>query len=224
MAIDPFARDDAAYVLGALPDDERIAFEKHLGSCVECRARVSELRDVPDLLADVSVADLDPDGRESLAEPPPDTLLPALLRAASARRRRTRAAITALGAVAAACVIALVVALWPASTTAPQPPASAARQFVALVSAPVSATAVLTAKNWGTEIDLKCVYSASIGNKPVPYKMWAYTKHNGRYPAGGWKQLPEVTYVGGTSLSLSEIARIDIELPNGKPILRLTTG
>ncbi|MBE2318413.1 anti-sigma factor [Solirubrobacter sp. CPCC 204708] len=33
-----------AYVLGALPDDERAAFEEHLATCAACRAEAEELR------------------------------------------------------------------------------------------------------------------------------------------------------------------------------------
>ena len=224
---DPFARDDAAYVLGVLPDDEREAFEHHLLGCAQCRARVDELRGMPALLGTITVDDLDSVtavGDERL----PDTLLPSLLRAASARRRRGRAVVGALAAIAAACIAALVIVVWPSSSpssTAPsssRPPTLAAQNFVSLVKAPVSANAVLTAKKWGTEIDLKCVYSGNLGEKPVPYLMYAYDSAGHPYGAGSWKQGAEVTYVGGTSLDLDKIAKIEITLKNGTPILRLT--
>ena len=43
---------DAAggYVLNALTDDERTAYEAHLATCPECRAEVSELRFAADAL------------------------------------------------------------------------------------------------------------------------------------------------------------------------------
>ena len=219
-APDPFARDDAAYVLGVLPDADRAAFEVHLAGCAECRTRVAELREVPRWFGVVSAGDLAPDYGPR-QERPPDTLLPGLLRAASARRRRARAVVAGLTAVAAACVAILIVALRPSQSTPPAAPTATSR-FVALVSAPVSAAATLTAKQWGTEIDLRCVYSAAVGEHPVRYFMYAYGRHGDRVPAGSWNQLPEVTYVGGASLALQDISKIEIVLPDGTPILRLT--
>lgn len=44
-------RDDVgAYLLGALPDDEARAFERHLEECERCRAELDELRPAADLL------------------------------------------------------------------------------------------------------------------------------------------------------------------------------
>jgi anti-sigma-K factor RskA len=40
----------AAYVLGALPDEERAGFEAHLTTCAECRSEVDELGDAVALL------------------------------------------------------------------------------------------------------------------------------------------------------------------------------
>lgn len=39
-----FSDAAGAYVLGALPDDERSGFEAHLATCASCRAEVDELR------------------------------------------------------------------------------------------------------------------------------------------------------------------------------------
>ena len=50
---DPFEHFDAAYVLGALDDTDRAAFEQHLPGCDECRQRVAELSGLPGLLAGV---------------------------------------------------------------------------------------------------------------------------------------------------------------------------
>ena len=36
---DPFEYDDAAYVLGALSHEGRIAYEEHLQGCARCTAR-----------------------------------------------------------------------------------------------------------------------------------------------------------------------------------------
>lgn len=49
--VDPFEHDDAAYVLGALGDAGRAAFEAHLPDCAACTARVAALRGVAEALA-----------------------------------------------------------------------------------------------------------------------------------------------------------------------------
>jgi len=47
---DRFREDAAAWVLGALPDDEARAFAAHLDGCPACRAEVEELRAAADTL------------------------------------------------------------------------------------------------------------------------------------------------------------------------------
>ncbi|MBN1530091.1 MAG: anti-sigma factor [Thermoleophilaceae bacterium] len=45
-----FADDAGAYLLGALADDERAAFELHMESCPDCRNQVEQLRPAADAL------------------------------------------------------------------------------------------------------------------------------------------------------------------------------
>jgi Anti-sigma-K factor rskA/Putative zinc-finger len=45
-----FREEIGAYLLGALTDDEREAFEQHLEDCVECRAEIEQLRPAADAL------------------------------------------------------------------------------------------------------------------------------------------------------------------------------
>lgn len=65
-AHDPFAEDAGVYVLGALDEAERAAFEDHLAGCAACRAAVAEVADLPRLLAAVPP--------EGLADPPATVL------------------------------------------------------------------------------------------------------------------------------------------------------
>jgi hypothetical protein len=210
---DPFRHDDAAYVLGALSADERDAFEAHLATCADCTARVAEIRGLPDLLAGIDEADV------LAADPVPDTLLPALLRSAAGRRRRTRVTIGALASLAAACVIALVVVLWPSSSA----PAPTRQQFVAVGQVPLTASAVLTPKAWGTAIDIRCHYLPGV-ESTFRYGLVVYSRAGGRYPAGSWTLPPDkdIDYRTGTALRAAQIARIEITLPGGRPVLRLT--
>jgi anti-sigma-K factor RskA len=64
-----------AYVLNALPEDERIGFEAHLDDCQSCRAEVAELREASTRL-----------GR-AVAEPPPADLKARVMTAATGTRQ-----------------------------------------------------------------------------------------------------------------------------------------
>jgi hypothetical protein len=210
---DPFRYHDGAYVLGALDDLDRRAFETHLSTCAECGARVAAARPAAGLLAGLTLSDLgDP-------EPVPDTLLPGLLRAARRERSRRRGLLSGLTAVAAACAAALVVALWPGGSSGPGPNA-ASRAFAQLRPSPVSATGLLVSHAWGTEIDLHCRYATGV-DQYLPYRLVVVDKQNVHLDAGSWTLAPggETDFVGGTSVQRSDIARVEITLADGTPIL-----
>jgi hypothetical protein len=220
---DPFEHDDAAYVLGALSPADTVAFETHLKTCAGCAARVREIQDVPDLLAGVTMADLAESPQP--AGSPPDTLLPGLLRRAAIRRRRERGLIAGLAAVAAACLIALIVVAWPTSSSPAHHTATAAKNFIELQPSPVRATATLTAKAWGTGIDVHCHYVPGSVDRSFGYTMVVYGTHNRRETVGSWKLPPDrdIDFPAGTWLPKAQITKIEITLPNGTPVLRLTT-
>jgi anti-sigma factor RsiW len=84
-----YAMWDAAYVLGALADADRLEFETHLVGCASCRRAVTELTAVSPLL---SLLDYDhvvaPDFADASANAPPcpDLMTPHQI-APSAHRR-----------------------------------------------------------------------------------------------------------------------------------------
>jgi hypothetical protein len=211
---DPHRYDDAAYVLGALSPDERLEFEAHLLTCADCTARVNEIETLPALLADIDPAEVLGD-----EEPLPDTLLPSLLRAADRRRRRQRFTMGALAGLAAACIVTLVIALWPSSTTASQQ-----QKFIPVAQSPVSASATLTAKTWGTAIDVHCHYLQDM-SRTWRYDLIAYDRSGQAHQLGDWRLPPDtdIDYQAGTSLSPAQIASLEISLPDGTPVLRLKT-
>lgn len=213
MNEDPFRYDDGAYVLDALPPDERAAFEAHLATCADCRARVAEARAGAGLLVGLTPADIADPG------PVPDTLLPGLLRRAGRERTRRRLVTGSIAAVAAACITALVVVLWPASST----PSAPGQALVPVRPSPVTATATLVSKAWGTEIDLRCRYSDDV-ERWEPYKLVVVDNRGGRHDAGSWTLASgrEVDFTAGTAVQEADIARIEIALENGPPILQLT--
>ena len=212
---DPYRFDDAAYVLGALDPTERAAYEAHLKTCPDCAAQVRELTGVPDLLAGVDPAEF----ADPSADPVPDTLLPGLLREGRRRVRRQRILVGSLAAVAAACVLALVIALWPSSTASP-----ASRPFVAVAQSPISASATVTATAWGTAIDVHCHYRAD-ATHAWHYQLVAVDRAGKRHPLGDWALPPykDIDYEAGTALTPDQIARLEITLPSGRPLLQLRT-
>ena len=101
-----YAEQDGAYVLGALPAAERLAYEQHLTTCDECSRAVRQLAGLPGLLSRVDTTVLDDVPAD---EPVPDFLLPNLVR--EVRRTRRRRFLLVAGAAAAAVVAVLALAL-----------------------------------------------------------------------------------------------------------------
>ncbi|HVU92097.1 MAG TPA: zf-HC2 domain-containing protein [Jatrophihabitans sp.] len=213
---DPFEYDDAAYVLGMLEAPERAAFEAHLATCPECRRRVAEQR------ATAALLELVPRGAPPAdPEPVPDTLLPGLLRKASRERRRRRLVTGGVGALAAACLVALVVLVWPSSSPSPErPPAQA---LTAVQPNPLTVTARLTAKAWGTQIDLHCTYP-SYEHDRFAYDLLVIDRNRQPHVAGDWTLVPGkdgIDFTTGTSVPRSQIAQLQVRTATGTPLLEL---
>jgi hypothetical protein len=213
---DEFRYDDAVYVLGALDDERRADFEAHLVTCASCRARVVEVAPTAALLADLTAVDFD--AGPGPAGPMPDTLLPGLLRRAHRERSRRRLVSASIASVAAACLVALAVVLWPTSS-APPPKGVA---LSAVVPSPVSATAVLVSKHWGTQIGLRCKYSQGV-DENIPYDLQVVDTSGKWHDAGSWTLVPghEISFTGGTDVPRQRIAKVLITLTDGTPILQL---
>jgi anti-sigma factor RsiW len=218
--IDPFEHDDAAYVLHALSEPERTVFEAHLATCTACTERVNALSATSVLLADITAADLaEPD-------PEPDTLLPGLLRRAAAARRRQRWLINGLGGLAAACLIALALAAWPTSHASQPSHHPAPQALSALTASPLHATAVVTDRKWGTQINLDCRYTGyGDASTRLTYALQITDRAGATHDLGTWTLQPgtDTTFTSGTALRRVQIASIEITRPNGTPILQLTT-
>jgi Putative zinc-finger len=215
-AVDPFLHDDGPYVLGALDDADRQSFEAHLLTCAECRDRVAQLRPTADLLTGLPLSALTNDDP---MPPMPETLLPGLLRRARQERRRRGAVIASITAAAAAAVAAIAIVAWPGGS-APHKPAPQA--FAAVRQSPVTATAQLVQKAWGTEIELRCHYPDGVATY-APYDLVVIDKQQHRYAGGSWTLVPgkTITFTGGASVPRSQIDRVEITLADGTPILQL---
>jgi hypothetical protein len=216
MITDEYADWDGAYVLGALDADDLAEFEAHLADCAECRSNVAGLRPTVGLLANARAAGF----TGPTDEPVPDTLLPGLLRRAARERNRRRTLVAVLGAAAAACLVALAVVVWPGSSTAPG--GSGPQAMRALRPSPVSATAVLVRKSWGTEIDLRCRYNEPV-QETFPYMLRVIDKSGHFHNGGSWSLASggDITFTGGTDVPLQDVKAVQITPLNGKPILQL---
>lgn len=229
---DPFEHEDAAYVLGALGHEDRLAFEEHLRGCARCSAAVAELAALPGLLSRLPAM---PAGPEE-AEAPPDTVLPGLL--ARVRRDRVRRrAWTAAAGVAAAAVLVAGTALVTAQTTGeatgqPTGPADPGGVPVVLSEVgdvPVEAQLRLEDVAWGTRITMTCRYDGPAA--AVPYDPRATyslvvvpTDGSDAQRVAQWQALPgrDARVAGSTALPVDEIGEVRLLDGTGTVLLEGT--
>lgn len=222
-----FRHDDAAFVLGALPADERAAFLEHLAGCASCTRAVQELAGLPGLLGRVPA--------EVLAGPPdrepvPPTLLPALVR--RVRRERQRRTWTILGAAAA--IVAAVAggsvvathALDDGRPPAVAQPVIAGEPMQPVGSGSMTANLALTQVAWGTKLELVCHYAehekwgkADDAN----YAMFVRTRGGAVEQVATWRALPGRTMhlSAATAEGRDDISSVEIRTADGTPVLRL---
>ena len=212
--------DDAAYVLGSLSPAERQAFEQHLAGCPKCQASVSRLAGLPGLLATTSPADV---GVTTV--PVPETLLPRLL-GSVARERRRRVLLSGLAGAAAAAAIAVIIALvvrpspvTSSGTAAQSGPAALA--MTPLVSGPMDVSLQLTDKQWGTSVVVHCEYQGTHASG-VGYQLVAFDPAGKPQTLGWWASVAgsATTVTTASSLHLGQISRLEVQLPDGRPLLR----
>jgi hypothetical protein len=219
---DQFTFDAAPYVLGALSPEDRQAFEAHLDRCPSCESQVREFAGLPGLLsrlpADEVAAALDG------APVPPATLLPALQFTVRRERRARRWRVAAAG-LAAACLAVIGTAVVVNQTGTPPPSASVplARAFRTVGAAPVTATADLVEKAWGTEIDMKCTYSGPSEAGEPQYTLIAVDKADTPHRVGDWKVLvgKEVQVTMSTGIARDQLKFLRVVNSANSPVLEL---
>jgi anti-sigma factor RsiW len=230
-----FAHHDGAFVLGALSPAERSAYQTHLTGCAECSRAVQELAGLPGLLARVPADVLE---STRVDEPVPDTLLPALARRAQRIRSRRRRVSTGLAAAAASAIVlgslgisAVVRDEGPGAASPPTATSTltgqAGRVMVPLGSGALSARLAMTSVAWGTAIDLTCTYRSRDGHYPATwagsYAMFVRTRDGQVEQVASWRALPGKTMrlAAATATSQEDIASVEIQTAQGKPVLRL---
>lgn len=238
-----FARDDGAYVLGALAPAERLEFEQHLARCDDCTRAVRELAGLSGLLGRVDARVLE--GPVADASVPP-TLLPALTRGV-ARARRRRAGVAAGLAAAAVAVVAVgapVIATRVSDGDGASPPAAApsgssggpaggaptdpgSRRMVAVGEVPVAATLGLEPVAWGTRLLLTCTYEPRSVEYALPpavdYVLVVRLRRGATERVGSWRSISGATMrlAAATSADRADIASVEVRTPGGRVVLRL---
>jgi hypothetical protein len=232
---DRFTQDAGPYVLGALPPEDRRAFEEHLATCSQCQAEVREFAGLPGLLSRLPAGELPAVLQGSPEPPPPVSVLPALLREAGVERRSRRRR-TVLVGVAAALVVAAgsvgvteAVVDGPAAVVADPPPQQqppVVQHFVpAGPGVPATAEATVTDVPNGTRIVMSCRYTGPVNDTGSP------GQYNLRYiPTGGGKPqwMGSWPVVAGDGYKLDtvvpvtrdQIAKFEITW-QGRPVLTL---
>jgi hypothetical protein len=233
---DPFTHDAGPYVLGALPPEDRRAFEEHLATCGHCRAEVQEFAGLPGLLSRLPAGELPAVLQGSPEPPPPVSVLPALLHEARVERRSHRRRTLVVGIAAALAVAAgsaavtdAVIGDEPAAVVAAQAPAP--RPFVpAETGLPVAASGVITDVPGGTRIAMTCQYTGPMSDEtpagPATYNL-RYVPKDGSAPhwMTSWPVLSKDTYKVDMVVPVTrdKISKFEVTW-NGKAVLTLAAS
>lgn len=222
---DAFQFDDAPYVLGALDELDRAAFQRHLAECPRCRDSVAELAGVPDVLARA-------DSSAWVPEQLPETLLPRLQREVRNHQRRRRVRWVATGALAA-CAIALLAVVgtvvWGGDGSArPQ-----AMQAVSGGPGDASASVRLVRISTGTQVTVECDHyagsAASYPNGTPParqqpaanYRLVVVNRAGATQWPASWPGGNNIKITTTSSWAPQNISKILIEDDGGRPIFQL---
>jgi hypothetical protein len=227
----PFAQDDAAYVLGALSPVERLAFERHLPQCPNCRRAVRELAGMPGLLSRV-----DPEVLTAtpVEDPLPASVLPRLARAARRSRRRRLLAATGAAAAAAAVAASLVVSqidLGDPASPVGEPGSSPTLTVIHMDpvgEVPVEADLEMENVTWGTKLELTCTYDTASVDFQLPprvdYFIVVHREDGHTERVGSWRSLDGRTMqlTVATAAPRAEISSVEVLAPDGRVVLTAT--
>lgn len=203
-----------AYVLGAVSASERESIDRHLSDCETCRAELLGLAPLPGLLSRVSVEDVEGPATEAVPAP----ILPPQPRRNPVRRRAW------LLAVAGACLLMLAVVaggLFLPGSRHPETPATAVVLTGSDNRSGVTGMATASSQAWGTGVRLRLQYVRLNAH----CRLVVNARDGGQEVAGSWvatSRLDGTEIPGSSSLSLDDIASMDVYTTTGKRLVHLT--
>lgn len=198
------------YVLGGLDGADRALLDGHLSTCPTCRNEVSAYAGLPSLLrlgdgpTSSPAAELD-DG--------------ALIRALGAFRQKRRRR-SLLGSMAAAVLVlglgAATAGLVAGHMDTPQA-SPAALELLAVGGSPAGGDTSLTARPWGTSIDL----DLSALPKDQRFIMWVIATDGTREQAATWSSTPNgiALVTGASALARTDVAAVRVTTTDGTLLL-----
>jgi len=215
--------DVGAYSMGLLEEEDRREFEDHLAGCPACAAELAELSPMAALFQGVELRAEEPAGGE----------VTDLIRRRVSQQRRRRRWQVAVGTAAAAVLIGggigAGIALAPPPGGTP-PPELALTGQVHSATDPgtgVAGTVGLVAKGWGTQVTL----DLSNVHGPVECQLVAVSKTGERRVVMGWLVAApgdgvsghpaHLVIQGGTSIPRSDLARVDVDVVNGRTLVSI---
>ena len=219
--------DVGAYSMGLLDGRDRLAFEDHLAGCPACAAELAELSPMAALLR--GVEPVGATGGATGGEPAGPKLTELVRRRVTHERRRRRWQV-ALGAAAAVVLIGGGIGAGIAVAPHGGPPALVATGQLHSATDPgtgVAGTVGLVAKGWGTQITLDL---SKVGG-PVECQMVAVSRTGERRVVMGWLvpapgdgvagHPAHLVIQGGTSIPRSDLARVDVDVVNGRTLVSI---
>jgi len=217
--------DVGAYSMGLLEDQDRLAFEDHLAGCPSCAAELAELFPMAALLRGV-----EPVGPAD--EPAEATVTDLVRRRVTQQRRRSRWQV-AVGAAAGIALIGGGIAVGhaaaPPHNGPAAPPLTVPGQLHSATDpgTGVAGTVGLAAKAWGTQVTL----NLSKVRGPLECELVAVSRTGERRVVMGWlvpapgDGVPghpaHLVIAGGTSIPRNDLARVDVDVVNGRTLLTI---
>ena len=217
--------DVGAYSMGLLEEQDQRAFEDHLAGCPACAAELAELSPMAALLRGVEPI--------SAGEEPTDGKVTDLIRRRARQQRHRRRWQVALGAAAGIVLIGGGIGVGIAAAPQhPGPPAPALALTGQRHSATDPGTGVagavgLVAKAWGTQVTL----DLSNVRGPAECELIAVSRTGQRRVVMGWLVVApgdgvpghpaHLVLRGGTSIPRDDLARVDVDVVNGRTLVSI---
>ena len=219
--------DVGAYSMGLLEERDRREFEDHLAGCPACAAEVAELSPMAALLRGVELRGGEPAGAADGAQ------VTDLLRRRARQQRHRRRWQVAVGAAAGIVLIGggigVGIAAAPQHGSAPEPGVALAGQLHSATDpgTGVAGTVGLVTKAWGTQVTL----DLSKVRGPAECELVAVSRTGERRVVMGWlvaapgDGVPghpaHLVIRGGTSIPRSDLARVDVDVVNGRTLVSI---